>query len=605
MYSCMSRRDASNKTFPSPFGSGQWKVGRPAASCDLLQTMSSEATTTTEHTGTSPGEALPVPRSASALLVKTSAHAAAVWQRIEPVLVRVGDWLNPILVKETRQALKSRYFLVVFVLLLALCWVATIGGVAYIGPSIYYGASGSALLWIYYIFLGVWLLLFVPYAAFRSLAAEREDNTYDLMSITTLKPRQIISGKLGSSVAQMAVYFSAVTPCLAFTYLLRGVDLPTIIVLLAYTFFGSLGLSMVGLLLATTTQNRVSQVFMSVGFIVLLLFACWSGLMAAYGAIFSGFGFRLLDSSEFWIFTAAMATFYTTSFALAFFAAAGMITFASENRSTPLRICMLVQQAAWVGWMGFAWIYSSFELAILLVMVTFAGMYWYVMGTLLTTERPDMSQRVKRQLPSTTLGRLYLSWLNPGPGSGYMFVIANATSLAMLCILGMIASSLSGQGVAGWPSATDLTFMLIIGWGYLVAYLGLGMLVVAALRRVAVVTMLASVLIHFLIVLAGSGIPAVVQMMSVELRSLDYSYVQITNPFWSLLHIANGGTSEGYVLVLIVPAAAACILLLNLRGVVRELRQVRIAAPPRVLADEAELHPPPEALPTNPWDEPA
>jgi hypothetical protein len=174
------------------------------------------------------------------------------------------------------------------------------------------------------------------------------------MSITTLKPRQIISGKLGSSVAQMMVYFSALTPCLAFTYLLRGVDLPTIIVLLAYTFFFSLGLSMVGLLLATSTQNRVSQVFMSVGFIVLLLFACYLGLAGAYEAIYAGFGFRLLDSTEFWVFTGALGTFYGTTFALAFYAAAGMITFTSENRSTPLRICMLVQhptsRVVWLDW---------------------------------------------------------------------------------------------------------------------------------------------------------------------------------------------------------------------------------------------------------------
>ncbi len=255
--------------------------------------MSSEATTTTEPSAASPDDALPVRPSASAILAKISAYAAAAWQRLDPLLVRVGDWLNPILVKETRQALKSRHFLVVFILLLALCWVATIGAVAWIGPSIYYGASGSALLWIYSFFLGIWMLIFVPYAAFRSLAAEREDNTYDLMSITTLKPRQIISGKLGSSIAQMMVYFSALTPCLAFTYLLRGVDLPTIIVLLAYTFFLSLGLSMIGLLLATSTQNRVSQVFMSVGFIVVLLFACFLGMQAAYGAIFAGFGFGL------------------------------------------------------------------------------------------------------------------------------------------------------------------------------------------------------------------------------------------------------------------------------------------------------------------------
>ena len=51
-----------------------------------------------------------------------------------------------------------------------------------------------------------------------------------------------------------------------------------------------------------------------------------------------------------------------------------------------------------------------------------------------------------------------------------------------------------------------------------------------------------------------------------------------------------------------IPAAAICVLLLNLPGVVRELQRVRSALPKRVVEDEAELHPPPEALPKNPWD---
>jgi hypothetical protein len=118
------------------------------------------------------------------------------------------------------------------------------------------------------------------------------------------------------------------------------------------------------------------------------------------------------------------------------------------------------------------------------------------------------------------------------------------------------------------------------------------------------VTMLASVLIHFLVVLAGSGIPTAFQLMSVELRYVDYSYLQITNPFWSLIHVANGGTLEGYVLVLVVPAAAFCVLLMNMRSVMRELQQVRTAPPTRVVEDEAALHPAPEPLPASPWDEP-
>jgi hypothetical protein len=175
----------------------------------------------------------------------------------------------------------------------------------------------------------------------------------------------------------------------------------------------------------------------------------------------------------------------------------------------------------------------------------------------------------------------------------------------VLCFLGFFVSLFAAKAPVGRPTPDEFFYFLVIGWGYVVAYLGLGLIVVGLLRRVAVVTMLASVLIHFLVVLAGSGIPTAFQLMSVELRYVEYSYLQVTNPFWSLMHIADGGILDAYVLVLIVPGAAVCVILLNLRSVIRELQQVRTALPTRVVEDEAELHPTPAELPANPWDEPA
>ena len=564
--------------------------------------MTSDATTAREQPVAAAGTNRTVGGSRSAQLESLSLRLAAAWGPIERKLVQAGDWLNPILVKETRQALKSFQFTVTFVLVLVACWIVTIGVVAAIGPDIFYSAAGGTLLWWYHAVLTIPLVVVVPYAAFRSLAAEREDNTYDLLSITTLSPRQIIVGKLGSSIVQMAVYFSAITPCLAFTYLLRGVDVPTIAVMLIFTFFGSLGLSMIGILLATMSEQRFTQVFVSVGFVAALILIL-VGVLWSTGDIIR-YSYSYIGAEEFWIFTFAVATFYGTSFALAFLASAGMITFTSENRSTPLRIGMLLQQAAWVGWMGYVWIQTSFQPGVLLGMATATGIYWYAMGTLLTAERPEMSRRVMRNLPSTVLGRAYLTWLNPGPATGYMFVVANVTSILVLCFLGYFVGEWSRTApIGGRPTAQEFFYFLTIGWGYVVAYVGIGLIVVGALRRVAVVSMLASVLIHFLILLAGSGIPTAFQWMSVELRNVDYSFVQVTNPFWSLMHIVEGGTMEGYVLLLIVPAAGFCVLLLNLRSVIREVQQVRTAPPPRVVEDEAELHPPPALLPASPWDE--
>ena len=187
----------------------------------------------------------------------------------------LGDRLNPILVKEARQALKSRQFMATFGLLLICGWVWSILGLAILGPEAAYGARGPSMFAGYYVILAFPLMVIVPFGAFRSLAVEQEDRTYELLSITALYPRQIVSGKLASAVVQMLIYLSAVAPCLAFTYMLRGISLPSIVFAVFCTFLASLAFSMVGLLVGTLSGEKHWQVVLSVLLIVGLLGAFW------------------------------------------------------------------------------------------------------------------------------------------------------------------------------------------------------------------------------------------------------------------------------------------------------------------------------------------
>ena len=50
-------------------------------------------------------------------------------------LENVSDWANPILVKETRQSLKSRQFVVTFMLLLIVSWLVSVLGVLRLSDS--------------------------------------------------------------------------------------------------------------------------------------------------------------------------------------------------------------------------------------------------------------------------------------------------------------------------------------------------------------------------------------------------------------------------------------------------------------------------------------
>ena len=260
------------------------------------------------------------------------------------LLTRLGERLNPIVVKEARQAMKSKQFVITFTMLLVFGWLWSMWNVVLIGPDIWFKAAGRQLFMGYYFILAIPLLVIVPYAAFRSLASECEDRTYELLSITTLSPRQIVAGKLASSVLQMLVYFSALVPGLVFTYLLRGIDMPTILYILAWTFAASLALSMVSLMVATLTQERHWQILLSVLLVLGLALMCYAGILIATGILF---GMNLVSNDpEFWAVNAFIATMYLGVFALVFLAAAAQLTVPSENRSTPLRWAMLAVHCA-------------------------------------------------------------------------------------------------------------------------------------------------------------------------------------------------------------------------------------------------------------------
>ncbi|MEX2169229.1 MAG: hypothetical protein WD851_07955 [Pirellulales bacterium] len=525
----------------------------------------------------------------------------AWWEWFEQRLEFAGDALNPILVKETRQAIKSRQFALTFVMLLIACWGVTIGGVAIVGPGIRYMAAGGDLLLFYYGILAFPLAVIVPFAAFRSLAAERDDNTYDLLAVSTLTPRQIINGKLGSAVVQMGVFFSAVSPCLAFTYLLRGVDVVTILLLLGDLVLGSLGLSMIALLMAAVSNQRYGQIVVSVVLVAGLLLVFWYATQTATEIVRNGPMYT--GDPGFWVSVLFGLTVYATTMAILYFAAAGMVTFSSANRSTPLRATVFVQQVCLLGWAAYYWIASNFEVEWLVMTAIGIGLYWQFVGALLTGESPELSRRVRRGLPQTTMGRLLFTWFQPGSGTGYMFAIANLVAWAlMLCAASALAES---WGTSTHGLTVGLLVFCILGIGYVVAYLGIGRLIVAMLRRWTIVSMLGAFLIQFLLALAGSGIPYVIQMTTAEMRNLPYHYLQVTNPIWTLSYLIDDRDlpPETIPLLIVIPGAALCVFLANLPSLVRETRQSRLAVPQRVVEDEAALHPEPATLPSSPWDE--
>ncbi|TWT66308.1 hypothetical protein Pla123a_47020 [Posidoniimonas polymericola] len=511
---------------------------------------------------------------------------------IDQRLELVSDYINPILVKETRQALKSQQFVIWYLLLLGGCWIVTIGGLAMIGPAAYYGAFGGQLFQWYAWILSFPLLVVAPFSAFRSLASEQEENTRDVLTVSALSPYQVINGKLGSSALQVAMYLSAMAPCLAFAYLLRGVDALTLVLLPGMGVVASLGLSLVGLLLASLARVRYLQIMMNVVFITALLLLFYNSFELIEELVENGY--RSYQQTSFWIAMGAIATAVATTFLLAYALAVACNTFTSANRSTPLRAAMLVQQAAFIGWMAAVWLVSRDpEIAVAMFMV--GVFYWTAMGMFLTSEEPVLSPRVRRTLPKTAIGRAAFTLLSPGPGTGFFFVLAN------LCYLLLLAWFVQESGRSSGPGGLSLLVTYLAAVAYVVSYLGFGRIVIMLLRKIAALSLIGGFLVHLLLLLAGNALPYAIDASFNSVRRAGFSYWDVVSPVAMLEQTARGNVSEVELLTtgLIVFGVAACSLLINLFLAAAEVRQSRLTTPQRIIEDELAKIPAPG--PTNPW----
>lgn len=520
--------------------------------------------------------------------------------RLERWLEAIGDRLNPILVKETRQSLKSRQFTLWFVLLLIACWVTTIGAIALVGPSIYYLSMGGGLLYAYYVILALPLAVVTPFSAYRSLSSEHEDNTRDLLEVSSLNARQLINGKLGSALLQIVVYLSALAPCIAFTYLLRGIDLTTIALLLVYAVLASIGLSAVGLVVAAASRQKYAQVVMSVTFAG-ALFLAYSGLLTAAAAV-RGWSDRWMHSDENFWFQLGLLSLYLTTFAVVYTAAISLSNFTAANRSTALRKAAFVQQAVFIAWVAGV-MRNGMPLEALVYAFIMAVIYWFIAGALMTGEAPTLSLRVRRTLPQSFLGRALGAWFNPGSGSGYVFAVCNVATCAALatwaCMLGL------NTGGILWEDGVKTIVLLT---SYFVAYLGLGRLAVHGLRRVTEVSGLGAFLIQVLCALGGSGLPFVVRTLSEQIRVSDVLLISAPSPAWFVPRMLDGAvpTDTEWTLLISVGAVALAVFLVNLVMAGSEARQLRVATPRRVIEDDLEQRPASENQATNPWgDRPA
>jgi hypothetical protein len=184
-------------------------------------------------------------------------------------------------------------------------------------------------------------LLFIPTYTGLRLAAEHSDNL-DLLFITTLRPRAIIWGKTLAALVLAILIFSACAPFMIFTYLLRGIEPSSILLVLGIDFFAVVAAVHLVIFLAVVPANRVFKAILgALGFAALV--GGFMGTLAGTLDLLNN-GFDAGDPN-FWAQYTWGATGGLALMALLFAWSVALVSPSSANRALPVRGCLV---AVWL-----------------------------------------------------------------------------------------------------------------------------------------------------------------------------------------------------------------------------------------------------------------
>lgn len=348
--------------------------------------------------------------------------------------------MNPIVVRELRQAMQGR-FISSITLLFLLVQMVILGFalLSFDGVGASPGASLDTGRWLFIPLFGTLLAacLFIPMFTARRLASERSGADADLLFITTLSPRRIIWGKFLCAMTLTILLYSASLPFITLTYMLRGIDIPTILLVMSAGFVLVGMCVMLAILQAALPIKGAIRILLWIGFGLGLFGVFWWAMMLVGPAVLFGVG-STVRSPLFWPVTGLVLACVGLVMGLWFVLSVALVSPPSSNRALLVR-----------GYIAAMWLISGIGAAvagyflsrlpsttITEILITF----WFIFqcGFLClimlgaVSERDGIGPRVTRAIPRHRLLRVPAFLFYSGSAGG----IAWCVSMLVLTLLG-------------------------------------------------------------------------------------------------------------------------------------------------------------------------
>ena len=311
---------------------------------------------------------------------------------------KIDDLLSPILVKELRQGMRARVFVVSFLLLQVFLSILVF---AYVEAQ-----EDRGVLWnldhYFWVIVGFALLALMPLRGLVTISNEMKGRTMETIMLTRLTAWRVVFGKWSALFAQSLLFVAAVLPYVVLRYFIGGdnvvSDFAFIFVLLWLS-----GMLIAASIAVSALGNIVIRVIILLGVII----------TATYGSA----GFSSLWSSypDTWVIVALLAIYGFFIPALLFELTASGIAPLSENHAVRRRLLAL-------GFFGISWALGSymstdFQVGIVVPLVVLIGICYYDLS-----EKPRLLPRMI-ETQSRKLGpvRILGLFLLPGWPSALLF----------------------------------------------------------------------------------------------------------------------------------------------------------------------------------------
>lgn len=368
----------------------------------------------------------------------------------------IDDRINPIVVRELRQTMRGRLIPSLLLVYIALhLFVVVLAYVDFDGrvnPTL--GRDIFTLFYQIFVFAAI---LVIPAVFSSRLLNERGDNTMDLLYITTMPPKSIVTGKLAAGMVLTALFFFTALPFMAITYFLRGIDIFSVLRMALSAFL--IGMFFLQVFMCLTLLPMAKWLRILVG-----LFVGWLGF-AYYVAIFVSFAgtTTMIGYNAGWIELFQVFAITVPLTILANKPAVAMVEPQAADRARPVRL-----------WYAAMAILSHLTLLIFFPTQQDLADLWIVamisvvtVAMMVAISAPDTpSKRVLRGLPQNIAKRLPLIPFTSGSAPGLLWVLG----MSLFTLFGMQLLDVKHSDKVGLSAvflnlgAYALTALLLYNW---------------------------------------------------------------------------------------------------------------------------------------------